>query len=524
MKKIISVLLTLVLLMSLAAVATAEGGGEKFDPPIKITAVRTVPNTATVTYPEGDDANNNVWTRRYLEEWGIELEYLWMVPNEQWAERVNLMIASTELPDVFQATAVQFQQLYEAGLLVDQTEAFENYATDYTRSVIFESGDAQYNSALRDGKLMALPWTGLPQEGISFLSVRADWEEELGLEGINNWDDLVKYMTAFKDKEEGNYGFTGTSALGQIYPLFASFDSYPNMWVEVDGALAYGAIQPEAREALLAIQQLYADGLIDKEFGTRDTAKTVELLASGKLGIYTISFSGPLYPWQNVKNNFPETEISFYPIPKADGGPSMAGHELGVQAYWVVTSGCEYPEAVTMMMNTWMEIFYANTDDAVFKELVNWDDGNEVWQNAFIQGYRGFKNLDLYYDCNEVIAGTMTTDDLTPEGRGVYEKIELSQGGANDMWCWDRIYGVDASLAIVDTYKTEGLYLQNAFTGNPTPSITDYKSIVDKLQLETYTAIIQGADISEFDTFVDQWLSLGGADMTAEVNEWAAAQ
>ncbi|MEG0767621.1 MAG: hypothetical protein RR482_07885, partial [Clostridia bacterium] len=486
--------------------------------------VRTMPNPATMKYAEGDSIDNNPWTRRYLEDWGIQLVYKWTVAGDQWAEKVNLMIASTDLPDVFQVTSLQFQQLYEAGLLADQTEGFEKYATDYTKQVIFESGDGQYNSALRDGKLMAIPFTGLPREGIQFLSVRSDWEKELGLQGINTWDDLVTYMKAFKEKADGNYGYTSDSNLDYLYRLFSCFNAYPKMWVEKDGALAYGAIQPETREALLAVQKLYADGLLDPEFGTRDGAKTVELLSSGKLGIFPISFSGPLYPWQSVKNNFPEADVSFYPIPTVAGGAAIAGHELGTMGYWVATKDCKNPEAITMMLNTWTEVFYANTDDEVYKTMVNWEDGTEEWINAFVQTYRGFKNLDGYYHTIDVINGKMTPDQMTPEERGVYAKIEQAIAGDNSMWCWNRIYGVDGALKIVDDYKTNNRYLQNAFTGNPTESMSDYNAILEKLQLETFTKIIQGADIAEFDAFVDQWLTLGGADITDEVNEWKAAQ
>lgn len=523
MKKLLTFVSAAAMVLSLCAGLAAESA--KFDPPITITAVRTIPSPATVTYPEGDSAENNIWTRRYLEEWGINLEYKWMVADDQWSEKVNLMIASTELPDIFCATPIQFQQLYEADLLADQTEAFEKYASEYTKQVMFESGDGQYNSALREGKLMALPWTGLPREDVNFISVRADWEKELGLTGINTFDDLVNYMRAFKGMADDIIGYTGTSTLSGIYALFNCFGSYPRMWIEQeDGKLGYGAIQPETREALLAIQKLYAEGLLDPEFGTRDSAKTGELLTSGKLGIYPIPFSGVLFPWQNVKNNFPEAEVSFYPIPTVEGGAAKSGHSLGVIGYWVVTKGCKHPEAATMMMNTWMDIFYANTDDAVYREYVNWEDGNEVWQNSFVRGYRGFKNVDGYCNNVAVLKGEKSVDELTPEERGVHEKILQALAGDNSLWCWDRIYGENGSLAIVDYYRTNDLYLQNGFTGNPTESMVDYKAIIDKLQLETFTKIIQGADISEFDNFVTQWLELGGAAITDEVNEWKANQ
>ena len=177
-----------------------------------------------------------------------------------------------------------------------------------------------------------------------------------------------------------------------------------------------------------------------------------------------------------------------------------------------------------MMMNTWMEFFYNNTSDEIYEEFVNWPDGNAVWINAYVRSYRGFKNLQGYHNNVAVLNGEKTLDQITPEERGVHERIQKYLAGDNSMWGWDRIYGIDASLKIADFYKTNDLFFENAYTGTPTPTMTDFWALLQKMQLEAYTQIIQGADISEFDAFVDQWLATGGADIITEVNEWAAAR
>ncbi len=48
---------------------------------------------------------------------------------------------------------------------------------------------------------------------------------------------------------------------------------------------------------------------------------------------------------------------------------------------------------------------------------------------------------------------------------------------------------------------------------------------LEKLVLENYTKFIMGVTpIEQFDSFVQNWNSLGGAEITTEVNEWAASQ
>ena len=53
-------------------------------------------------------------------------------------------------------------------------------------------------------------------------------------------------------------------------PLFCSFQSYPQYWLQdEDGNVEYGSIQPETREALEKIQELYTNKLIDPEMLVR---------------------------------------------------------------------------------------------------------------------------------------------------------------------------------------------------------------------------------------------------------------
>lgn len=55
------------------------------------------------------------------------------------------------------------------------------------------------------------------------------------------------------------------------------------------------------------------------------------------------------------------------------------------------------------------------------------------------------------------------------------------------------------------------------------PSMTKYKTELDKLQNTTYIGIITGSmSIDEYDKFVQKWLSGGGEQLTKEANDWVA--
>ena len=56
-----------------------------------------------------------------------------------------------------------------------------------------------------------------------------------------------------------------------------------------------------------------------------------------------------------------------------------------------------------------------------------------------------------------------------------------------------------------------------------TPTMSTKWAALTKLETETYLQIIMGEkDVDEFDKFVEQWLAMGGQEITDEVNEMRA--
>lgn len=81
------------------------------------------------------------------------------------------------------------------------------------------------------------------------------------------------------------------------------------------------------------------------------------------------------------------------------------------------------------------------------------------------------------------------------------------------------------SLDIMNQYLTGSRFWFDSFTGAPTATMIAKKSVLDQKEQELYTKIITGkAPIEDFDKFVTEWNSLGGGQMTQEVNDWYAKQ
>jgi putative aldouronate transport system substrate-binding protein len=380
---------------------------------------------------------------------------------------------------------------------------------------------------------MGIPHTGLPREGFNIIYVRTDWLQKLGLSEPKTMDDLLKISRAFtKQDPDGNgkddtVGLVVDKDLWQwIMGFMNGYHAYPNAWIKDKSGkqLVYGSVQPEVKTALAKLAELYKDGQIDKEFAVKDYAKASELLTGGKAGLFYGFFWSPLYPLQPGREKDPNYDWRAFPPVSVDSQPATAQVDLGVYGYWVVRKGYKNPEAVVRMLNLWMKYFYQNTEDAIYKKYVNWDDGNEVWQNAWPQAYRAFKNVAGYINDNQVLTGKKQLSEVTPEERGELEKIQKFQKqGDQTNWCWDRIYGIDGALRAVQSVRDKDYYLMNEFYGAPTATMVDRSSTLADKQAEIFTKIIMGTlPIDAFDGFVNDWKNLGGQQITKEVNDWFA--
>jgi len=515
----------LVLLVILASISIGYGAEI-----IEVTSVRTIPNPATVKYPPGDSVYNSVWTRLYESKLGIRLKYLWAVDQSQWEQKTNIMIASGDLPDFFLASKTQFFQLLNSGLLEDLTEVYKKYASSQTKKVLNEGGPEPLASATFNGKLMAIPFTALAKEAVPILFIRTDWLTKLGLPEPKTMKDVLKISETFTKKDpDGNgkndtFGFPVDKDLyNTVLGFFNSYHAYPNIWIkDKSGKLVYGSIQPEVKTALKALQDMYKDGQIDPEFGTKDMNKVAELVASGKVGIWYGAFWSPLWPIQDLRNRDPKAEWKPYPILTIDGRLPKLQYSLPVNGYWVVKKGSKHPEALLKIMNLWADIFYFNKSDEIWSKYGNEPvTANEIWQNAHAQVHRAWKNLEQHYKVVGVLKGTTDISELTGDDKGVLERVRrFLEKGENTVWCWNKIYGEGGSFDVVDYYKKRNCYIMDQFFGPLTTTMTEKLPVLNKSQSETFTKIIKGAPIEEFDKFIGEWKRLGGDIVTKEVNEW----
>lgn len=498
----------------------------KYDPPITLTTVRTL--ESTVKFADGDSMENNVWTRAYEEEYGIKVKTLWAVDWSQWEQKMNLTIASGEIPDFFRVNATQFKQLAEAGMIADLTEVYNENASEGLKSLLTEEGTMALDSATIDGKLMAIPFTSPSREGAQMIYIRSDWLKALNIPDPKTMDDLLKISEAFstqdpdKNGTQDTYGLAVDKDFELLKGFFNSFHAYPGIMIKAsDGNLTPGVIQPEVKTALAKLQEMFKAKQIDPEFGAKDLTKVFEMIANGKIGIMYYPYYAPLYPLQAGKDKDPSMEWKAFPIMGFDGNPPKSQVTLGVDSYWVVKKEVEHPEAILKMLEFWLKTFYENTSVEIYEKFnTTPEDGNQVWLLNNIAAYKAFKNVDESLRIINALE-TNDTSKLNPEDKGVYDKILKFQSGDLTNWGWNQIFNKGQSLSVSEYYRSNNLYLNDEFTTSPLDAMVQKSPILVKMYAETFTKIILGqSSVDEFDNFTKQWLELGGNEILAEVNEW----
>lgn len=510
--------------------APSAGLPAKYDPPIQLTTAMA--NYSYTKFGDGETTNDNVYTKYIKEKYGIEVSAVWDVPFAQYEQKVNLMIASGEMPDFLGVTPSQFKQLYDAGSIADLTDVYEQYASDQTREIMDLAGAEVLESAKMKGRLMAIPWTGVAKEGVSILWIRKDWFEKFHLSAPKSMADVLKIAEIFATQDPDGNGKPDTFGLGlnkelgdnALVGFLNAYHAYRDIWIkDADGKLVNGDIQPEMKNALAALQTLYKNGWLDKEFGVKDIQKVEESIASGKIGMFFGNMGSAAYPLQQLT---PENEWLPFAVPSIDSEPAKLQIPLNIyNYYWVVNKNAKHPEAIFPIIQTWLDMFYYNTSDELYTQY-NYDSEKDIahWMNAPIKIYKNKRAVNHQAEVKVLQGESKDRSALTPEQRNNLDGMEKYLAGDKKYWNVYYQDGPESSGKIAVEYLEKDLYQPTQFTGTPTPAMLQKKANLDKIRDQMILKVILGGPLDEFDKFVEQWKKLGGDEITAEVNEWLASK
>lgn len=518
--------------------AADDGPLGKYDPAIEVSFVRDLSDVVennVLGVLKGETIDNNRWTQLYEDELGIKIKYDWVVKgsptSDQYLQKINVTLASGDLPDVIPVNATQLKQLADSDQIEDMTELYEKYASPFTKKVLSEEGTSVFDAATFDGKLMAVPQLESSMERAMYIWIRTDWLDKLGLKPPKTMADVLAISKAFTENDPDGNGKQDTFGLGVTKDLWggamglegfmAGYAAYPNIWVEdASGKLVFGSTQPEVKKALQVLQDMAKNGQIDQEFGVKDGGKVSEQISAGKIGMEYGEQWNSIWPLQLNRDNDPNAQWQAFPIVSESGETPKVPLKFSTTRFFAVKKGAAHPEAVIKMFNLHLEKNWGET--AEFDKYFAPPEAESVWQLSPVTPYPVKKNVDAFRAIDAARkAGDFST--LTGEAKTIQEKLEAYASGSSEgfaLWGWERIYGEEGSMGIADQYDKNNQFLREKFVGAPTPTMVERKATLEKLQNEVFVKIILGDPIDKFDQFVADWKKLGGDQITQEVNEW----
>jgi len=476
--------------------------------------------SASPIFPEGEDWGNNLWTKKWKEDYNIEVIVDWV--SSDYDTKLNLAIASGSIPDAFHCSAVQLHQLAQAGQIQDLKDVYEKYASPGLRKMMENNWDI-VETGMFNGELLALPRLHYGYETLtSFMWARKDWMEGLGITELKTIEDLENLMGNFMTQYSADYGIMLNKDLRPFFQMSAAFHAYPTIWVEgPDGSIVYGATLPEMKNALAKWAEWYKKGYIREDFPTLDNAAMFQDAYNGKVGLFAEQNWASWYGEDMVNNLGPDTYFLPYNLPSVDGQKVYYPVAFPNIGYNVVRKGYEHPEVLLKLINSYVYIL----DESVIDGSMSIDDVLPFNTNNMHHITGPFKvEFETYNNIKEVQHALKTGEEKFTSGNAYLFYSEIKKWVDNKeligLGRYVQMGYEKGSLVLALDHVDNNQILKSKLWGAPPQAVIDYGSTLNDLLIEGYTKIIMGVeDISYYDTLIEEWRKAGGDQVTAAVNE-----
>ncbi|MDR2178252.1 MAG: extracellular solute-binding protein [Treponema sp.] len=462
---------------------------------------------ATMTYrPLEEHAKMiEMWNKMF----NVDIQ-VWPMEAANYAEMLNLRFAANEIPDFFLQNLSSLNRYYEQQVLA---EIPEDLIKQYL-PIPYREYEEQYpgflNLTKKNGKIYGI----LAEMDTPYrtpIVYRGDWIKNVGKSGapktLAEFEELIYLFTKNDPDKNGRKDTYGLSSTAMM-PVYGAFGYVRSQWVEKNGQLVYSSIQPEMKEALSLLAKWYKDGVIDPEFITGENKggywAVSHAFTEGRIGV---SSHASFYHWDAPDPN--RANINEMAATNPEGAASTF--------FGAPFSGPAGKKGVSMRMPmTEATLFFGTQLEKDRSKMIKiLQMQNYFVENAdnYITAFYGVRGVDWDYDANNSIKQT-NEDQLYcwAVGGGLISRKFVTPSGEaarNSSY---------AKFCPANGFYTDGYQNQLIV---PLPSSGIYQTEINKIEDETYIAIISGErPVSYFDTFVAQWKAKGGDVLTKEANDW----
>lgn len=483
--------------------------------------------------PKGDTYENNAYTRYLKEQLNVQNSDVFEKSTD-YDKTVSMAVTLGDLPDIMVVSDMeQLQALIEDDMIEDLTEVYKKCTSERIKEIYASYGDEILENVTVDGKLMALPETNI-ENGPSLIWLRKDWMDKLKLKEPKTLHDVEKIIKAFITKDPGNNGKGNTVGLVcdkklvgdagynfeyQMDIIFACYGAYPKQFIrDKNGNLVYGSIQPEAKEALKKLREMYQNGTLDNKFFLHSTENIIELISEGRCGSFFGPWWAPNNPLVDAKRINKDAEWEPYLIQTDKDGSTSYASQNPSYKYVVVRKGYKHPEIVMKIISVLFD--YARFQDADASELGMYFKFNVDPTARPIAINVDFSNAlrRCYNQIVDVLDGRCNTNSLG--------QLEQSYCSACRDYMKDKENAtLEDWAAYTSRIKACGVIengkprqVKSLFFGKTETMKQEWWKL-QKQEEDMYLKIISGeVSIDEFDQFTHTWKKQGGDKILKEVD------
>ncbi|MFD2330554.1 hypothetical protein ACFSR7_14985 [Cohnella sp. GCM10020058] len=444
-----------------------------------------------------------------------------MVDVQQYKTKLNLKMSSEDIPDVVRIDfADDFQKYAPLGAFVDLTDLINEQDTP---NIMREVPPEVFEQAKVNGKIYGIPYQGGPGAGYRWdLVMRKDYLEAAGASVPKTLDEYYNLLKKIKADHPDVIPLGGyTAQIGQVKfannsfdQIFGAFGVTPGYFTETDGKFGNYDIDPRMKDALLFLQKMYKEGLIDKEFATIKEEQLRAKLYSGKL----FSWMG----WWSTASDY-DTQVETSELiknkklganeklPDQSKEPfkylSLSGSLTGADGKAVAPAGAPFSQ---------MTAISAKTKDP--KKVLSIIEESLSPENQMLTVW-GIEGEDYKVENGKMEIVTDAVDPTTKQDKNGHYRSTQSYLFAPGLKGWPRYL---ESLPLRHSQALD-VAINNQYQITDASNYLDSPTKVAKLvELDTmrdsvFTQIIMGGDIGKFDDFVEKWKSQGGTQILSEL-------
>ena len=466
MKKLVSLVLALAMLLSMtAALADTVGGMEDgwwkdieiapsetfhLDEPLTITALGIHFNQ----YPtEFDGCYYLPTVEKYT---NVHLQVDWR-PDSDWNTQIATALAGgvDNLPYLIRPGSYGVAALANEGAIIpldDYLDLIPNIV-----AAVGEDRFADWKAA--DGHFYTIP-TIVNVPGSQSTAVRKDWLDKLNMDVPTTWEEWKAYWYGVRDNdmngngdttdeipivlEMGQNGERSLHALLNAFGIKASSDA--QFCVLDDGTYTMVYEHPRYREFITEMQKLYADKIIDQEFATRYQAEMYNTMSGNLAGtVFTWAEQCAVHSETLIANGVEDAlYLTCAPI-TGPYGDQWIQKRQGVTGNWCITEKAAQDGKVEDILKFWNWMF---SDEGVM--LYNYGiegytytmvDGKAVIKPEITaSGFNDYRTLGMEFEpvggnwqndaFMQCVFSGKTVDELTIPRKSFYDG--LNEHGVND--------------------------------------------------------------------------------------------